>query len=164
QRIFATDADRDLRVGIDGVMGGYLLLSGADGLAELEQAYLADPQASQDNVNAVTSALRFMWEYGEGKISPDRLRQSMRLALQHEETLEIAIVDLARWQDWAVTPQIVALYPDAYRGLQRRIVGFLTVASETQEQNLTDDERAGVELARQTLAKNEQRSAKRSGG
>jgi hypothetical protein len=156
QRIFATDADRDIRVGIDGVMGGYLLLSGAEGLAELERAYLADPQASQDNVNAVTSALRFMWEYGEGKIPADRLRHSMRLALQHEETLEIAIVDLARWQDWAVTPQIVALYPDAYRGLQRRIVGFLTMAAEADEQNLSDEQRAAVELARQTLAKIEQ--------
>jgi hypothetical protein len=152
QRIFAVDADRDIRVGIDGVMGGYLLLSGADGLAELEQVYLSNPQASQDNVNAVTSALRFMWEYGDGRIAADRLRQSMRLSLQHEETLEIAIVDLARWKDWEVTPQIVALYPDAYRGLQRRIVGFLSVAADADEQNLTEQERAAVELARQTLA------------
>jgi hypothetical protein len=151
RRIFAVDADRDIRVGIDGVMGGYLLLSGADGLAELERAYLSNPQASQDNVNAVTSALRFMWEYGDGRIAADRLRQSMRLALQHEETLEIAIVDLARWKDWEVTPQIVAMYPEAYRGLQRRIVGFLSVAAEADEQNLTEQERAAVELARQTL-------------
>jgi hypothetical protein len=156
QRIFTTDADRDIRVGIDGVMGGYLLLSGAEGLAELERAYLANPQASQDDVNAVTSALRFVWEYGDGRISPERLRQSMRLALQHEETQEIAIVDLARWQDWSITPQVVALYPDAYRGLQRRIVGFLSVAAEADEQNLSEEQRAGIELARQTLAKIEQ--------
>jgi hypothetical protein len=151
RRIIATDADRDIRVGIDGVMAGYLLLAGTAGLEELERAYLTDSQASQDNVNAVTSALRFMWEYGDGKIPAERLRQSMRLALRHEETLEIAIVDLARWQDWVVTPQIVALYPDAYRGLQRRIVGFLSMAAEADDENLSDEERAGVELARQTL-------------
>lgn len=153
KRIFATDTDRDVRVGIDGVMGGYLLLSGADGLKELERAYLADPQASADNVNAVTSALRFMWEYGDGRIPADRLRQSMRLALEHEETLEIAIVDLARWQDWAVTPRIVALYPEAYRGLQRRIVGFLSVAADADAQDLTVEEREGIDLARRTLEK-----------
>jgi hypothetical protein len=151
KRIFVTDTAREIRVGIDGVMGGYLLLAATPGLEELERAYLADPHASQDNVIAVTSALRFMWEYGDGKIPADRLQQSMRLALQHEETLEIAIVDLARWQDWGVTPQIVALYPDAYRGLQRRIVGFLSMAAEVAEQDLSDEERAGIKLARQTL-------------
>lgn len=152
QRILRTDADRPIRIGIDGVMGGYLLLTGAAGLDELEAAYLHDPNVKPDNLNAITSALRFMWEHGEGKIPPDRLRQSMRLALQHEETQELAIVDLARWQDWTVTPQLVELYrSDPHRSLQRRIVGYLSVAAEADVDGLSEEERAAVELARQTL-------------
>jgi len=152
QRIFQVDADRPIRIGIDGVMGGYLLLTGAAGLDELEAEYLQDPNVKPDNLNAITSALRFMWEYGEGKIPAERLRRSMRLALQHEETQELAIVDLARWQDWSVTPQIVDLFEnEPHRSLQRRIVGFLTFAAEAEDDNLSDEELAAVKLARQTL-------------
>ena len=79
RKILYEDQDQAVRIGIDGVMAGFLLLAGADGLDELDHAYLRRPDASLDNLNSLTSALRFMWEYGDGVISKDRLRKSMRL-------------------------------------------------------------------------------------
>jgi hypothetical protein len=151
RRIFVEDEERPIRLGIDGVMGGYLLLTGADGLDELDAAYLAATEVSPDNLNAVTSAIRFMWEYGEGRIEKERLRQSMRLALEHEETLELAIVDLARWQDWSVIPRLIRLYETraSEPSLHRRIIGFLTVAVQADdEQSSAADHEAIAQAAR----------------
>jgi hypothetical protein len=100
----------EYRPGLDGVMGGYLLLTGERGLDVLDRAKLADPQAPAGELFAVMAALRFFWEYGEERISPDRLRQSMRLLLERREVLDLVIADLARWKDWSVQDRLMEIY------------------------------------------------------
>ncbi|HUG89562.1 MAG TPA: hypothetical protein VML55_01930, partial [Planctomycetaceae bacterium] len=64
----------EFRLGIDGVIGGYLLLTGERGLAVVERAKIADPDAPASELFSVLAALRFFWTYGEDRISRDRLR------------------------------------------------------------------------------------------
>ena len=75
----------EFRLGVDGIMGGYLLLTGDKGLALIEKQKLTNPKAPFSETYAAMQALRFMWQYGDGRISVDRLRQSMRLLLDRPE-------------------------------------------------------------------------------
>ena len=153
RKILHENQDQPIRIGIDGVMAGFLLLAGAEGLDELDRAYLLRSDASLDDLNAVTSALRFMWEYADGVIPKDRLRESMRLGLNHEPTRDLTIVDLARWRDWAATNRLVAIYEEEVGNafLRRSIVRFLIVAVNADTVELRDDERRSVQQAGRKL-------------
>ncbi|GIX03677.1 MAG: hypothetical protein KatS3mg113_0683 [Planctomycetaceae bacterium] len=100
----------EFRLGIDGVMGGYLLLAGEAGLSKLEQAKVIPRQVPFSETYAVMQAVRFMWQYGEGRIAPDRLRQSMRLFLDRPELADLVIADLARMKDWSVIDRLRQMY------------------------------------------------------
>ena len=104
----------EFRLGIDGVMSGYLLLAGEKGLPLIEQLklknlYLVDAKGKVltdakgrkklvpfSETYAAMQALRFMWSYSEGRISKPRLRQSMRILLERPELADLVIADLAR--------------------------------------------------------------------
>ena len=68
----------DFRLGIDGVMGGFLLLTGDKGLDVIDEKKLKDKKAPFSETYAAMQALRFMWQYGDNKIEPDRLRHGYR--------------------------------------------------------------------------------------
>ena len=140
----------DFRLGIDGVISGYLLLTGAKGLDDIDRTklknlYLVDKNGKHildkdgekqpipfSETYAAMQALRFMWTYGEGRIDKDRLRQSMRLLLTRSELADLVIADLARWKDWAVADDVMALYTaEEYNipSIKRAIVRFMLVAS-----------------------------------
>jgi len=101
------------RLGIDGMMGGYLLLVGEKGLEVLEDAKLRSKTVPFSETYATMQALRFMWTYGDERISKDRLRQSMRIILDRPELADLVIVDLGRWQDWSVADRLMELYGTA---------------------------------------------------
>ena len=101
------------RLGIDGMMGGYLLLAGEKGLEVLEDAKLRSKTVPFNETYATMQALRFMWTYGDEQISKDRLRQSMRIILDRPELADLVIVDLGRWQDWSVADRLMELYGSA---------------------------------------------------
>jgi len=149
-KISDTSSD-DFRLGIDGVMSGYLLISGDEGLALLEDtklkpAYLTDgngvvlldSKGKQRPVPfsetyAAMQALRFMWTYGDGQISKDRLRQSMRLLLDRPELADLVIADLARWKDWSVQDRLMSLYAEEefdIPSIKRAIVRYLYYCSK----------------------------------
>jgi len=120
--------DDDFRSGFDGILGGYLLLSGVPGLELIEASYLADPKAAVGDVRHAMTALRFYHECGR-QIPTDRLSAAMRHLLARPEFAEAAIIDLARWQDWTAMDQIAGLYSsEAYAqpATRRAIVGYLT--------------------------------------
>jgi hypothetical protein len=130
-----TENSSEYRLGIDGMMAGYLYLTGPEGLEVIEESKLR-PKATDGNavqlneVYSALSAIRFMYEYGHGKISHDRLKKSMRILLEHENLCDLAILDLARWKDWEVSDELIALYaktPDNNRRLKRAIAGFFVV-------------------------------------
>lgn len=115
----------EFRLGIDGLMSGYLLLAGEEGLERLEEEKIkphyvetVKPDGTVERRNkvpfsetyATMRAIRFMWDYGGGRISAERLRQSMRSFLDRPDLADLVIADLARWKDWSVQERLMEIY------------------------------------------------------
>ena len=96
------------RLGLDGMMGGYILLLKDEGLPLLE-ARLSS-QSTITESYAAMQALRFLWEYAPQCVGKDRLRQAMRTALDRPQLAELAIIDLTRWEDWDSMPRLVEMF------------------------------------------------------
>jgi len=123
----------DFRLGIDGVMSGYLLLTGADGLELINETKLRNKDVPFSETYAAMQALRFMWTYSEGTISKNDLRKSMRILLDRPELADLVIADLARWKDWSVQDQLMGLYGAKQYdipSIKRAIVRYLLVSTK----------------------------------
>ena len=57
----------EFRLGIDGLMSGYLVLAGDKGLDVIDDSKLKDSDVPFSETYAAMQALRFMWRYGEGR-------------------------------------------------------------------------------------------------
>lgn len=142
----------DFRLGIDGVMGGYLLLAGEEGLALIEEKKLKDRTIPFSETYAAMQALRFLWTDGakddESQFTRDRLRQSMRLLLDRTELTDLVIADMARWSDWSQMDRIYALYEaEGFEipSIKRAIVRFFLAATRVKENQPTDEQKAKAE-------------------
>ncbi|MDB5390905.1 MAG: hypothetical protein JWM11_6551 [Planctomycetaceae bacterium] len=123
----------EFRLGIDGLMGGYLLIKKEKGLDVLDEHKLKDKKIPFSETFAAMQALRFMWSYGTGRIAPDRLRQSMRILLDRPEMADLVIADLARWKDWSIQDHLMSMYGEgAYDvpSIKRAIIRFMLVSSK----------------------------------
>jgi len=132
----------DFRLGIDGIMSGYLLLKGAKGLdvidrTKLRRGMIKDKDGKVVEVPfsetyAAMQALRFMWTYGNDRIPKERLRKSMRHLLERPELADLVIADLARWKDWSIQDRLLKIYDDeAYSipAIKRAIVRYFYYCS-----------------------------------
>lgn len=145
---------QEFRLGIDGVMAGYLLLTGTDGLKELVPAKLESREVPFSETFAAMQALRFMWTYGDGRIPADDLRSAMRVLLDRPNLADLVIVDLARWHDWSVMERLVSLYgADQYDvpSIKRAIVRFLMIAEKANPE--TEIHPSQISAAKEALAK-----------
>lgn len=132
EEIIVTDKG-DFRLGIDGIMGGYLVLTGEQGLQRIEDAKLKNLKAPFSETYAAMQAVRFMWQYGDGQIAADRLRQSMRLLLDRPQLADLVIADLARWKDWSIQDRLMSMYDDPefnIPSIKRAIVRYFLVATK----------------------------------
>ncbi len=123
----------DFRIGIDGVMSGYLLIAGEKGLDVLDQHKLVKKGIPFSEMYGAQQAVRFMWRHGKGRISEDRLRQSMRLLLDRADMADLAIADLARWKDWSIQDKVMAKYGEGDYNIpcvKRAIVRYLLASSK----------------------------------
>ena len=141
----------EFRLGIDGVMSGYLLLVGEKGLPLIEQLKLKNQFLVDANGKVLTDkkgrkklvpfsetyaamqALRFMWSYADGRIAKPRLRQSMRILLDRPELADLVIADLARWKDWSIQNRLMTMYDDkAFNvpAIKRAVVRYMLVCSK----------------------------------
>lgn len=131
----------DFRLGIDGVMGGYLLLTGEEGLTVIDEQKLANRDVPFSETYAAMQALRFMWTYGQ-RIDPERLRESMRILLDRAELADLVIADLARWEDWSIIDRLMNLYgAEGYEipSIKRAIVRYMLVASKDEPEEGADN-------------------------
>ncbi len=125
--------DEEFRLGIDGVMAGYLVLAGEQGLKVLEDAKLKPSLQTPSKVPfsetfAALQAIKFMWEYGEGRIAAEKLRGAQRILLDNPSLADLVIIDLARWQDWSIIGRLKKMYgqePYDVPAIKRSIVGYL---------------------------------------
>jgi len=108
KRIMADDPDR--QIGLEGLMFGYLLLTGDEGLDVLEKTWLANPEAEDGAVYPAVKAVRYYWSYGNGKIPPERLQAAMRPLVDRPALADSALTDLARWKDWSLQERLMELY------------------------------------------------------
>ncbi len=140
----------EFRLGIDGIMGGYLLLTGEKGLALVEEKKLKDKKVPFSETYSAMQALRFLWQYGDGKFEPERLRQSMRLLLDRPELADLVIADLARWKDWSVQDRLMAMYgQEEYDipSIKRAVVRYMLACSKDMTAAETDVTHATQHLA-----------------
>ncbi len=160
--------ESDIRLGVDGVMGGYLLLTGEKGMDLIEREILRKKDIPDGELLAAMQAIRFLWTYGDGRVSRERLKSSMRLMIDRPQVMDSAIRDLARWRDWTQMDRIVALYgAPEYDDLQVRlgIVKFLIAAvrdkppkGETAQPEVKEAALKHIEALREKDPKNVQRA------
>lgn len=117
QKIFAPIDPTRNRLGIDGMMGGYLILKREAGLKKLvEQKVLvvpkevdpSDPRLS--DMAALKMTLNFLWDFRRQDFTEDSLRTAMRAFLDRPEFADLAIIDLARWKDWTPLDRLIGEY------------------------------------------------------
>lgn len=123
------------RPGIEGVIGGYLLLTGETGLKMIERTKFQDESLLISEPYSAFQAVRFLWTHGGDKFSKTRLQQSVRLLLERPQFAELVIADLARWKDWSAMPKLMTMYrigdSDA-RYTNRAIVRYLLTCANDQ--------------------------------
>ena len=134
QTILAPIKPDQNRIGIEGMMGGYLLLSGEEGLQTLiEQKIDAVPidATSSDSrlvdLNGLRMTLSFLWDFRRSQFREESLRAAMRRYLDRPEFAELAVVDLARWKDWKPLDQLIAAYghePWETKSAKEKIVAY----------------------------------------
>ncbi|HVJ69853.1 MAG TPA: hypothetical protein VM510_17880 [Caulifigura sp.] len=120
------------RLGLDGLMAGYVLLLGDDGIGLLEEKLGQNTKQFSDTYAAMQT-LRFMWQYASNRVSKDRLRLAMRMLIDRPEFADLAIKDLARWEDWDVMPKLMEVYESPSHGssqTKRAVALFLITLSK----------------------------------
>jgi len=158
-----TDTTGEFRLGIDGVMGGYLLLAGEKGLDVLDDTKLKDPKATFSETYAAMGAIRFIWQYGKDTIPPARLRTSMRLLLEKPELADLVIADLARMEDWDAQDRLMEMYGTGeydIPSIKRSIIRYMLVSAKFKPQSPEQSEPEHVLKGKKYLAQLEERDPK----
>lgn len=164
--------DADFRLGIEGVMSGYLLIRGEPGLKVIEDSKMRATtcmNAQGETINlpfsetyAAMQTLRFMWTYEPDRIERTRLKESMRILLDRPDLADLVITDLARWKDWEVQDRLMSMYDDTKYSLpavKRAIVRFLYHCS--QEKPAEGEQPSAITLqAKERLAELEKKDPK----
>jgi hypothetical protein len=128
----------EFRIGLDGMISGYLLLTGNPGLDNIDDWKFkvhAGKKAAFSETYAAMMGLRFMWQYAGGKISNERLQQSMRILLDQPELADLVIADLARWKDWSVQERLMSLYGKGdynIPSIKRSIIRYMLASTDTK--------------------------------
>ncbi|HEY2838869.1 MAG TPA: hypothetical protein VGJ26_06960, partial [Pirellulales bacterium] len=104
--------DRQVRTGLDAMIGCYLSLKGPEGLPLIEEMFLKNPKSEYVDTYAAIYALRILGQETT-VVSRERLAASLRLMLERPQLADMVIPDLARWQDWSVVDRVVKLFKDA---------------------------------------------------
>jgi hypothetical protein len=104
--------DRKKKSGLDAMIGCYLTLKGADGLALIEDLFLKNKQAEYADTYAAIMALRFHGTETD-LIPQKRILASMHHMLDRPRLADLVIPDLARWEDWTVMEKLVKLFKEA---------------------------------------------------
>ena len=130
--------DSDFRLGLEGIMSGYLMLTGEEGLQQLEDAKIrcrtyidSDGEEKKlpfSETYATVNTLRFMRKYEPDRIPLERLASSMYLLLERPELSDLIIPDLARWQDWSAQGRLMKMFDEEefqIPSIKRAIVRYM---------------------------------------
>lgn len=138
---FIEPSTDEVRIGIEGAMGGYLYLAGEPGVDFLEQAKIADPQTPFHETYAAVQALRFIWSYGAEQVPHERVLKTMRTLIDRPALCDIVINDLARWKDWSLQDRILGLYGTKgfdIPSIRRAMIRYLIASSKDLPEGATE--------------------------
>lgn len=158
-QIFSPVEPDAVRLGIDGMMGGYLLLRREQGLKRLVDGKLQVADTAATDLFALLNALRFAGEYCRDRIDLADLQAAMRQFLDRDEFAEVVLPDLARWKDWSVLDRLIAQYgqePFETDSGKLKIIQFAQACAKDTQTDGEIPER--VAAAKQFLSKIEQES------
>ncbi|XZE53906.1 hypothetical protein SH139x_005679 [Planctomycetaceae bacterium SH139] len=100
------------RKGLDSLVSCYLTLAGRDGLATVEELFLANKQAPYADTFAAILAIRF--QGSEADVIPrSDLLKTLHSVLERPDLADLVIPDLARWSDWTQIDRLVQLFKEA---------------------------------------------------
>lgn len=119
----------DWRTELEGLMSGYLMLTGADGLVLVDEQ-LKDFEIPYSEANDILKSLRFMKRNLPDRIEDQRLLQSVRLLLDRPDFSDLVISDLQRWKDWSVQDQLMKMYPKGTPSIKRAIIRYMLACSK----------------------------------
>jgi hypothetical protein len=138
--------ERRKKLGLDALIGCYMVLRGPSGLDLIDQRLL-NGKVEYQHVYSTIMALRFLAE--ETQIVPrERLLASVRLLLDNAEFADQVIPDLARWEDWSVLERLVEMFKSSGSNgyIRPPVVAYLEAASEQPGNIGTRAKAALVEL------------------
>lgn len=130
------------------MMAGYVLLGGEAAFQEIVDQKLLDPASPSSEVYAAINAVRFVHEYLPQRISPALPRNAARSLLDRREYAEVVLPDLARWNDWDITPTLLARFgqpPFDTPFSQKKLIAFAqSCLKAAQNSNKPDTPRADL--------------------
>jgi hypothetical protein len=144
------------RVGIDGLMKGYLLLARENGISLLIETKIRPLSDLNSGVPfsegyAAIQALRFAAdEMGEEQIGQEKVNEAMRLVLDCPELADLVIPDLARWEDWSIADRLVEMFHDEcfhQHGNQKAIVIYFMTLLDADMSKPSHPDDATIEKA-----------------
>ena len=104
--------DRKEKAGLDAMLACYLMLTGEQGLAKVDELFLKNKKAEYADTYSAIMAIRFHGSESD-IIDRDKLVLSLRHILERPNLADLVIPDLARWEDWDVMPRLVDLFKNA---------------------------------------------------
>jgi hypothetical protein len=159
ERVIHAPVADDFRLGIDGIMAGYLFLRGPAGLDVLKQHAHAEGVPASE-IYAMVQAVKFHWEFGNGNLSKDDMRACLRDVVENPQFAELVIVDLTRWQDLSLVDRLVELYGrEDFSNLptQTAIARYYLATAELDPAGRTAADREAIERAKLHLEELRQR-------
>jgi hypothetical protein len=105
-------SDRKGRKALDAVIACYLSLQGESGITLIENLFLRSKDADYASTYSAIIALRFHGNEA-GVLKRERVVQAMRLMLKRLDLADLAIPDLAAWEDWQVSEEVFELFKAA---------------------------------------------------
>lgn len=142
--------DNGLAQGVAGLVGGYLLLTGDKGLAELEAKFLVNKNRSPIFVAAFFESLQTLSREHPQLFSQERLRQTASYGLQRTDAADLAIGFLAGQRTWKALPEVAKLLrsgdpePVRRRAVQVTVVRYLIAC----RRDASASEQARIKAAR----------------
>ena len=136
-----------VRLGLEGMICGYLLMMGESGLDVIDDSKLPNTDDPFSETYAAMQALRFVWEHVDGEIPKERLRASMRILLDRPEMADLVITDLARWQDWSIAERLMEFYvAEEYDvpSIKRAIVRYYMLAAQANKPGVETPEHSQI--------------------
>lgn len=138
----------ELRFGIEGLMGGLLLITKDEGLEFLRTQLITRADVTGVESLAVIQALQFAWTYEPDLIAKDKLQRALHPYLEKSSVRELVIRNMARWNDWSglekLPPLFAAAAVDKDSGTQRAIIGYLLTCRKSESAAPQQRQRASL--------------------